>query len=49
MKRETAKKISLLVWDALQTDRAHHKQWYLEKIAELMELDMPPHEKGIAP
>lgn len=29
-----------LVLDALFTDGAHHKQWYLEKILETMDYDV---------
>lgn len=44
--------IGSLVIDALLTDGAHHKQWYLEQIAE--ELGIPKEEyedaeEGIAP
>lgn len=31
------------------TDGGHHKQWFLEQIAEFFELRLPDHEEGIAP
>lgn len=40
-----------LIEAALNTDGAHHKQWYLEEIAKHMGLFLEgvSHEKGIAP
>jgi len=43
-----------LVIEALQTDGAYHKQWYLEQILEMLGCDTRtiqelPWEKGIAP
>jgi hypothetical protein len=43
--------------DALYNDAAHHKQWYLWRITELLELDLsdqwdeefPEPEQGVAP
>ncbi len=35
--------------DAVVTDGAHHKQWYLEQIAEIMEVALPEHDEGIIP
>jgi hypothetical protein len=43
------KVISLLLIDAVNTDGAHHKQWYIEKIAAVMGVELPPHEEGRAP
>lgn len=41
--------IKELLEDAVCTDGAHHKQWYLEQIAEALNIDLPEHEEGIAP
>ena len=40
-----------LIRVALITDGAHHKQWCIEQIAELLDLDISDleYEKGIAP
>ena len=38
-----------LVEAALTTDGAHHKQWYLERVALQLGLPLPDHEPGIAP
>ena len=41
-----------LVREALSTDGAHHKQWYLEMIALLIGIELPDegeYEEGIAP
>ncbi len=35
--------------DALTIDGGHHKQWYLERIADYFGIDLPDHEPGIAP
>ena len=45
-------KLEKLFLDALLTDGAHHKQWYLERISILLGLtvvDDYTYEKGIAP
>ena len=36
-----------ILCDAVTTDGAHHKQWYLEQIAEIMEVALPEHDEGI--
>jgi hypothetical protein len=41
--------IAYLLQSAVQEDGCHHKQWYLEQIAKLIGVDLPEHEKGIAP
>ncbi len=46
---ENMTRVADLVRDAVITDGAHHKQWYLEQIAEKLELSLPEHEAGIAP
>ena len=46
---ENMTRIADLVREAVITDGAHHKQWYLERIAERLELSLPEHEDGIAP
>ena len=42
-----------LILQALRADGAHHKQWYLEFLADLLGLDLDPlrdgYENGIAP
>lgn len=38
-----------LVLDAISNDSAHHKQWYLERIAEFFRIPLPDHVPGIAP
>lgn len=43
-------RLSRLVNQALHVDGAHHKQWYLELIAEEFELNIDgDHERGVAP
>lgn len=41
--------VQLLIGEALTTDGAHHKQWYLEQIVARLKLDVPDHERGIGP
>ena len=41
--------ITPLVVRAVTTDGGHHKQWYLEAIAEAFQIELPPHDLGIAP
>jgi hypothetical protein len=42
--------VRTLTEDALTTDGAHHKQWYLEQIASYLELPVTAdHEPGTAP
>ena len=36
-----------ILCDAVVTDGAHHKQWYLEQIAGIMEVALPEHDEGI--
>jgi hypothetical protein len=43
-----------LILEALTTDGAHHKQWYLEQIAKVLGIDLTEtreldYEKGIPP
>lgn len=38
-----------LVRDAVVTDGAHHKQWYLMQIAEMLDIQVPLGDGGIAP
>jgi hypothetical protein len=38
-----------LIGEALATDGAHHKQWYIERIADRLAVATPPHEPGVAP
>ena len=41
--------VTAFLQKAVQTDGAHHKQWYLEQIALSIGADLPAHDKGIAP
>lgn len=43
--------VKTLIRDALTEEACHHKQWYLEKIAELIGICISDldYEKGIAP
>jgi hypothetical protein len=42
--------VRTLIEDALTTDGAHHKQWYLEQTARYLELPVTAgHEPGTAP
>ena len=41
--------ITPLVVRAVTTDGCHHKQWYLEAIAEALQIELPPHDLGMAP
>lgn len=36
-----------LLQEAVQTDGAHHKQWYLEQIAGRLGIELPEHDEGI--
>lgn len=38
-----------LLIEAVATDGAHHKQWYLEELAATLGVALPAHEPGIAP
>ena len=38
-----------LLQEAVTTDGEHHKQWYLEEMARLLDVDLPDHEEGKAP
>lgn len=41
--------IAALLCDAVQTDGAHHKQWFLEQIAAKLGIELPEHDEGISP
>ena len=45
----TMTRIAEMLREAVDTDGGHHKQWYLEQIAEGLEVTLPDHEAGIAP
>jgi hypothetical protein len=49
--KEELEELEGLFVDALTTDGAHHKQWYLEKIAEKLGISIHDfnYDKGIAP
>jgi SMC interacting uncharacterized protein involved in chromosome segregation len=38
-----------IICEAVRVDGDHHKQWFLEEIAKLLHIDLPEHDKGIAP
>lgn len=38
-----------LIKDSVVTDGDHHKQWYLEEIAKLLDIELPEHDSGICP
>lgn len=45
-------KVEKLIRDGLHTDGGHHKQWYLEQIAETLNIDLSNEEQwdeGVAP
>ena len=46
---ENMTRVADLVRKAVITDGAHHKQWYLERIAQRLELSLPDHDEGIIP
>jgi len=41
--------LSEILNDAVNTDGAHHKQYYLEKIAEMFEIVLDEHDEGVIP
>ena len=41
--------VTALLKEAVETDGGHRKQWFLEQIALKLNIDLPEHEKGIAP
>jgi hypothetical protein len=41
--------VAELLGAAVVTDGAHHKQWYLERIAAMLGVRLPDHEPGIVP
>lgn len=43
------KEVTVLLKEGVDTDGAHHKQWYLEQIAVALKVELPEHEEGIAP
>jgi len=47
----TIRQTDFLIKEALFTDGAHHKQWFIEKIAEAIGINLEgiPFEKGISP
>lgn len=49
-KRRTAESIALLLQDAVQCDGGYHKQWYLERIAALLDVPLnADHNPGSPP
>lgn len=41
--------VAVLLQEAVTTDGAHHKQWYLEQLAAALRVVLPDHAPGIAP
>ena len=50
---DTEESPSMALWRLLRsdviTDGGHHKQWYLEQIAKILNIPLPEHDRGIAP
>ena len=44
---ENMTRVADLVRKAVISEGAHHKQWYLEEIARIMEVALPEHDEGI--
>ena len=42
-------KITALLNDGVCYDGGHHKQWHLERIAEVLGVELEEHDLGIAP
>ncbi len=47
LKNPVAEIVRVLLGDAVCTDGAHHKQWYLERIASELGIELPEHDEGI--
>jgi hypothetical protein len=45
--KEKWNEIADLVCEGVQTDGGHHKQWYLEQVAEKLGIELEEHEEGI--
>lgn len=43
------KKLRDILSDAVTTDGANHKQWYLEQIAKELLIELPEHNEGTPP
>ncbi len=39
--------VRVLLEDAVCTDGAGHKQWYLERIAKELGIELPEHDEGV--
>ena len=46
---ETLRQVETLLREAVRTDGGHHKQWYLEEIARVLEVKLPEHDEGSTP
>jgi len=46
-RQEIKELFGILIIEALETDGGHHKQWYLERLADL--LDIKHDNEGVAP
>ena len=49
LKNPHESEICELLIEAVETDGANHKQWYIEQIALKMGVELPDHEKGVSP
>ncbi len=38
-----------LLEEAVNTDGEQHKVWFLERIADVLGVELPNHDKGVAP
>lgn len=46
---EMSVSIETLVQEAVTVGGGHHKQWYLEQIAEKLGVALPDHDEGVVP
>lgn len=44
---EDYKKLGDVLTDYVNVDGAHHKQWALEEVAKILDIDLPEHEEGM--
>ena len=46
---EAKSNLKEMLLNAVSTDGADHKQWYLEQIAEAFDIELPDHDEGVIP
>ena len=44
---EDYKKLGDILQDYINVDGEHHKQYALEQVAEILDIDLPEHDEGI--